>query len=166
MERNKNKFINMKFYKGKIEDLKTNQVFCFGSNKLGINGNPIKGTGGSALFALNNGWVEQGEKLDNKLSKSEKAWGIVTVSYPGKKQSIPIKTIAKNIKILYDFANLNPEKEFLIAYTKSGRNLNGWSSSDMAWAFSQNDIPNNIIFEESFYELIKIFKDAEKDRNF
>jgi hypothetical protein len=30
-------------------------------------------------------WVEQGEKMDNCLSKSGKAWGLVTVSSQVKK---------------------------------------------------------------------------------
>ena len=64
----------MKTYEGLITDLKDNQIYCFGSNPLGINGSIRTGKGGAALFALKKGWVSQGEKMDNCLSSSGKSW--------------------------------------------------------------------------------------------
>lgn len=149
----------MKAYKSKIIKLEDNQIFCFGSNPIGINGDPRTMKGGSALFALNKKWVSQGEKMNNCLSKSKKSWGIVTIKRPGDKKSLTLKEISENIKKLYDFALKNPDKEFLIAYTGiQNRNLNGWTNSDLAWAFTQNQIPQNIVFEEKFYTLIENWK--------
>jgi len=149
----------VKTYKDKINQLSENQVFCFGSNEIGINGNPITGKGGSALFALNKKWISQGEKMNNNLSESGKAWGIVTVTYPGKKKSKTLDEIKENIKKLYDFAIQNSDKEFLIAYTgKSNYNLNGWSNKQLANCFSAFDIPTNVVFEEEFSTLLTIQK--------
>jgi hypothetical protein len=147
----------MKTYKGKIDNLEPNQIFCFGSNPVGINGSPRTGKGGSALFALNKRWVSQGENMNNCLSKSGKAWGIVTVSYPGKKKSKTLDEIKQNIKKLYDFATQNIDKEFLIAYTgKSNYNLNGYSNKQLAECFSAFKIPDNIVFEEEFSTLLSL----------
>jgi hypothetical protein len=69
----------MKTYKYKINQLEPNQIFCFGSNPVGIQG------AGAALFAVKRGWCTSNEKMNNCLSKCGKAWGIVTVTYPGNK---------------------------------------------------------------------------------
>lgn len=153
----------MKIYKGKINKLEPNQVFVFGSNEYGINGNIYTGKGGSALHATINGWVEQGEIMNNCLSKSGKSWGIVTISYPGKKKSKTIEEISQNILKLYKYAINNPHKEFMIAYTgKSGYNLNGYSNKELAKCFSSYKIPNNICFEEDFSTLIDQLKQGFK----
>lgn len=65
--------VNRPTYIGLIKELKENEIFVFGSNPLGINGNPSKGTGGAALVAYNIASVKQGERMDNKLSESGKA---------------------------------------------------------------------------------------------
>ena len=101
---------SMKTYEGKITSLKSNQVFVFGSNPLGVNGNPSKGTGGAALVAHNIAGVKQGEKMDNKLSDSGKAWGITTVSAPGQKRSKSPEEIKEGIRKLYNHAEQNPDK--------------------------------------------------------
>ena len=141
-------------YSGLISNLKENQVFVFGSNPVGINGNPAKGTGGAALVATTNGWVEQSEKMDNRLSNSGKAWGLTTVSYPGKKRSKTFQEILEGIKKLYDYAKANPEKEFLVAYSGTGTNLNGYSNQELGAMFSRFPIPSNVVFEEQFATLL------------
>lgn len=136
-------------YKTKVNNLEPNQIFTFGSNPISIQG------AGAALFAVNRGWCQSNEKMNNNLSKSGKAWGIVTVTYPGKKKSKTLDEIKENIKKLYDFAIQNSDKEFLIAYTgKSNYNLNGWSNKQLANCFSAFDIPTNIVFEEEFSTLL------------
>lgn len=153
---------NREVYEGRITALKENEVFVFGSNPLGINGNPSKGTGGAALVAHNIAGVKQGEKMDNKLSDSGKAWGITTVAAPGAKRSKTSTQIQEGIKQLYDYAVANPDKRFLIAYQgKTGHNLNGYSNQELANMFSAFVIPENIIFEKEFSTLI-----AWKDQNF
>jgi len=144
-----------KTYKGAITELPENGVFCFGANPVGINGNPVKGTGGAALVALNNGWVEQGEKMDNRLSNSGKAWGITTVAWPGKKRSKTSSEIQLGIFVLYEHAKRRKDKEFYIAYSAGDRNLNGYTDVEMARMFAFGNIPSNIIFEEGFNKLIE-----------
>jgi hypothetical protein len=142
-------------YSGQITSLNENQVFVFGSNPLGINGNPDKGTGGAALAALRNGWVQQGEIMDNKLSSSGKAWGLTTVTKPGAKRSMTLDQIKQGIEKLYKLAYANPHKEFLVAYMgKTGTNLNGYSNQELADTFSEFVIPPNIVFEKDFNTLI------------
>jgi hypothetical protein len=147
----------MRTYKDKIENLKHNQVYCFGANNLGINGSLRTGKGGAALFALKKGWVKQGEKMNNCLSSCGKAWGIVTVTGPGKKKSKTPEEISNNILKLYNHAKNNPDDEFLVAYTGlSGYNLNGYTNKELAQMFSSNPIPENMVFEEEFATLLKI----------
>jgi hypothetical protein len=144
----------MKTYKGKILGLKPNEIFVFGSNPAGINGNLQTGKGGSALFAQKMGWVENGERMNNCLSKCGKSWGIVTVTYPGRRKSVSLEGIKDNIIKLYEYAKNNPDKVFLIAYTgTSGYNLNGWSNVELASCFS-GYVPDNIVFEEKFNSLV------------
>jgi hypothetical protein len=145
----------MRTYKGKITKLQDNQVFAFGSNPVGINGSPSTGRGGAALYALNKGWVSQGERMNNCLSKAGKAWGIVTIAFPGKKKSKTLDEIKANIQKLYNHANQNPDQEFLVAYTgKSNYNLNGYSNKQLAECFNQKPIPPNMVFEEEFSTLL------------
>lgn len=143
-----------KTYSGKVTNLQPNQVFVFGSNPLGINGNPAKGTGGAALVAYNIAGVKQGEKMDNKLSDSGQAWGITTVTGPGNKRSKTPQEITEGIKKLYEYAKQNPAKEFLIS-DYSGTNLNGYTGQEMADMFANaGPIPSNIVFNENFNKLI------------
>lgn len=62
--------------------------------------------------------------------------------------------IKEQIKKLYEFAKNNPNKEFLIPYNAHSKNLNGYSPEEMANMFSAFKIPENIIFESSFADLI------------
>lgn len=142
-----------KTYEGLVTSLLPHQIFVFGSNPVGINGNPEKGTGGAALVATQNGWVHQYEKMDNKLAESGLAWGLTTVSYPGKKLSKTPEEIKKGIAKLYAFARIHPEKEFLVA-SGSGRNLNGYTNDELADMFNAVSIPSNMVFEKGFAELI------------
>lgn len=141
----------MKTYKGKVNQLESNQIFVFGSNPIGRQG------AGAALFAAKRGWCSSNEKMNNHLSKSGKAWGLVTVTGPGKKKSKSPEEIKLNISKLYEFAIKNPDKEFLIAYTGiQNYNLNGYSNKELAEMFSWFEIPNNIVFEEEFSTLLNI----------
>lgn len=47
------------------------------------------------------------------------------------------------------------DKEFLIAFTAEGKNLNCYSSKEMAdMFFSAKPIPKNIVFEDKFLEIM------------
>lgn len=134
-----------------------NGVFTFGSNPLGFNGNPSKGTGGAALVAHTEFDVAQGEKMINKLSKSGKAYGIVTVYAP--KKFMHEDLIKENITKFYDFALTHPDKLFFVAYDGINPNaisLNGKSRRTLARLFRDAGvIPINVIFEINFCNLIK-----------
>lgn len=145
-----------KTYEYPIKQLGGNQVFVFGSNPVGINGNPIKGTGGAALLALTSRWVNQGEKMNNCLSSSGKAWGLTTVAYPGKKLSKSPQEIQAGVSMLFAHAAEHPEQEFLVAYSGQGRNLNGYTNQQMADMFSIAAIPTNLVFEKSFAALLDV----------
>ena len=102
-----NKTYKGRTYKGQLTSLPNNGIFVFGSNPLGINGNPSKGTGGAALSAYKYFGVKQGEKMDNKLSDSGKAYGLTTVNAP--KVPKTDNEIRTNILKLYDYARQNPD---------------------------------------------------------
>lgn len=141
-------------------------IFVFGSNSAAYNGNPIKGTGGAALAALNQGRIEQREQMANTLSKSGRAYGIQTVTTPGAKKSLSEQEIVENIVKFYRFAVNHPDNTFKVAYTYSEKpNLNGYTSDDMATMFAlafvkaaqelnNYAILNNIQFHESFAPLV------------
>jgi len=59
----------------------------------------------------------------------------------------------RNIEDLYKFANKYPKKEFLVAYTVDV-NLNGYSVEEMVAFFSMFEIPENIVFNAEFANLI------------
>ena len=89
----------VKYYEGNITP-EPNTVFVFGSNPLGINGNPKKYPNMSASVAVTQFGVKQGEKMINRLSDSGNAYGLVTVTGPGKKRSLTPKQIINNIQKL------------------------------------------------------------------
>jgi hypothetical protein len=156
----------MRSYRGLLnsESLPENGVFVFGSNPIGINGNPIKGTGGAALVAMLEFGVKHREIMDNCLSESGKAYGLVTVDAP--KKYISETRIKENIETFYAFARETPDKDFYVAYDGKNPNavsLNGKTRKTLANLFYQAGIsggvilriPENIVFEEKFAELIE-----------
>lgn len=147
-----------KTYKGLITELKENQIFVFGSNPEGRHGK------GAAKIALNYGAkYGQGRGLQGNayglVTKNlrpgyyEKETGIKYNSYGPK--SLSKTQIIKNMKDLYDLASIKKEKEFMIVYIASGRNLNGYTANDMGNMFRDaGPIPDNIVFEENFSKLV------------
>jgi len=131
-----------------------NTIFVFGSNPVGINGNPAKGTGGAALVASTQFGVKQGERMDNKLSDSGNAYGLTTVTYPGRKRSMSPEQITQGIKKLYETAKLNPDKQFKIAYRNTTeKSLNGYTGLEMIDMFNAaGEIPTNIVFSKEWFD--------------
>lgn len=142
-------FIIMKTYKGQLNKLEPHQVFVFGSNPEGRHGK------GAALIAKKYFGARYGQ-AEGLMGQS---YGIITKDLRKKKHpSIPTKDIKASIKVLYDFANKNPDKEFFIAYSGKGKLLSGFTPQQMADMFYNADkgwIPKNIVFEESFYLLVR-----------
>ena len=137
------------FYSGLIS-ADDDAIFVYGSNPVSFNGNPAKGTGGAALVALNQGRLEQRENMDNRLSKSGRAYGITTVTAPGARKSLTPEQITDNIRKFYETANANPDKTFKVAYTLKG-GLNGYTPAEMAEMFkAAGPIPSNVLFNDSW----------------
>lgn len=138
----------MKTYKGLITKLEPNQIFVFGSNTEGRHG------AGAALWALKNAGAEYG-----KPKKFQgQSYAIITKDLKSKKHpSVSIDSIIHQIAELYIIARIHDDLEFLIAYSGKGHNLNGYTSKQMADMFSQDSIPENIIFEEEFSKLVNYY---------
>ncbi len=136
----------MKTYKGEATKLKPNQIFVFGSNTEGRHGR------GGALCAKQN----FGAKYGQAYGLQGQSYAIVTKDLTKYKHpSITSDHIIEQIKKLYLFAEENPNLDFIVAYSGTKTNLNGYSNQEMANMFSQTDIPKNLVFEYEFSKLIK-----------
>ena len=132
-----------KTYSGRVFKLLPNQIFVYGANTEFRHGK------GSALFALKFG-AKYG--IGGFVGQT---WSIITKNLKKRYHpSVSKEDIVSQIRNLYDFAQNNLDKEFIIAYSGSGSNLNGYSNVEMAEMFSSFQIPINIIFENEFNELI------------
>jgi hypothetical protein len=155
----------MKTYRGYIKELKENEVFVFGSNLNGFHG---AGSAGYASFGESgnvwrkydyhkkpNGWKGKwnikGVSEGYQEGDAGSSYAIPTVSFPGKKTSIPKLKILKSVIKLYDFASNNKDKKFYIAY-KGNNNYNGYSAYDLCSIFTMLGIPSNIYFNQTFYK--------------
>lgn len=152
----------VKYYIGDIT-FEPNTVFVFGSNPIGVNGNPWKGTGGAALVAVQQFGVGLHEIMNNCLSSNGHAYGLVTVSAPGKRKSLTKEQIIDNIKILYQTARSLPEKDFKVAYRNTNSSsLNGYTGYEMMEMFlAAGEIPENIWFSNEWINSY-IFKEKFK----
>lgn len=135
-----------KTYSGLITVLKPNQIFTFGSNTQGRHGL------GTALLARQ----KFGAIYGQAKGRQGQSYAIVTKDLTKNKHpSVSKEEIIEQIIEFYEYADKNPELEFCIAYTGSGKNLNGYTPNEMAEMFWMDIIPFNIIFEQFFYELIQ-----------
>ena len=137
--------VTRKTYKDFITQLKDNQIFVFGSNTQGKHGK------GAALLARN----KFGAIYGQAEGPQGQSYAIITKDLT--KSVHPSRTkeqIIQQIHGLYEYARNNPDKEFLVAYSGTGTNLNAYSNKEMAGMFSSEVIPNNIIFEDKFNSLL------------
>lgn len=137
--------IQRKTYSGMIQNLAPNQVFVFGSNTQGRHGK------GAALTAKN----KFGAIYGQAEGPQGQSYAIITKDLT--KNTHPSRTpeqIKEQIHNLYEYARENPDKEFLVAYSGKGANLNAYSNQEMADMFGSESIPNNIVFEQEFNKLI------------
>jgi len=133
-----------KTYKGIITSLPPNGIFVYGANTEGRHG------AGAAKVAK-----EKFGAIYGKTGLQGQSYGIITkdlgaTSHP----SISIEAITKQIADLYEFARQRPDLEFYVAYSGNGKNLNGYTSEQMASMFALHPVPDNIVFEEEFYKLV------------
>ena len=128
-----------------IQNLAPNQVFVFGSNTQGKHGK------GAALTAKN----KFGAIYGQAEGPQGQSYAIITKDLT--KNTHPSRTpeqIKEQVHNLYEYARENPDKEFLVAYSGKGTNLNAYSNQEMADMFGSEPIPNNIVFEQEFNKLI------------
>ena len=92
--------------------------------------------------------------MDNKLSDSGNAYGLTTVSAPGRKKSMTPEQITEGIIKLYETATSNPNKQFKIAYRNTtDKSLNGYTGIEMIDMFIKaGNIPSNIIFSKEWVD--------------
>lgn len=148
--------MTLRMYTGSISELEPHQIFVFGANPQGWHGK------GTALTAKTKFGAIQG----HGRGLQGQSYGLITKNlkagfWDGREyhsvgpRSVSKSDIITNIKELYQTAELHPKLEFWIAYTRRGRNLNGYSATEMANMFAgSGSIPQNIIFEAEFRELL------------
>ena len=137
-----------KTYSGFIHYLNKDQIFVFGSNTQGRHGR------GAALTAR----LKFGAIYGKPEGIQGKSFAIITKDLT--KKTHPSRTasqIISQINKLYEYATLHPDKEFIIPYKCTDYNLNAYSSEEMAKMFASSEIPDNIVFDKLFYELVKSY---------
>lgn len=146
----------MKTYLGTIKDLPEDGIFVFGSNTQGRHGK------GAALIARKRFGAVYGQAEGIQ----GRSYAIVTKDLQRQEHpSISKYYIQVQIAQLYEYAKVHSDKKFYIAYDGSNpesKSLNGYTSKEMAQIFATAllhttliTIPDNIIFEFNFYNLIK-----------
>jgi hypothetical protein len=139
-----------KTYSGRITSLKPNQIFVFGSNEGGSQGQAPTHGAGAAKLAKDKFGAIQGQSR----GVQGQSYAIVTKKFYDVKRSSTPEEITTEIKTLYNYARNNPGKEFLVS-DYSETNLNGYSGQEMADMFSNaGPIPSNIVFNENFEKLV------------
>lgn len=138
-----------KTYTGMINSLKDNQVFVFGSNTQGRHG------AGAAKIAKDKFGAIYGQAEGIQGN----SFAIITKDLTKDDKKHPSRTqeqIKEQIQKLYDYAEAHPEKEFVVAYSAQGRNLNYYTNEQMAemFATASSSVPSNIVFEEGFSKLV------------
>lgn len=134
-------------YKGLITELPPNGLFVFGSNTEGRH----------SLGAAKTARGKFGAIYGRPSGIQGRSYGLVTKDLTKKiHPSISRGFIETQIRDLYATAIENSVVDFYVAYSGTGTNLNGYSNLEMAEMFSHTIIPENIIFEEEFSNLLKI----------
>jgi hypothetical protein len=137
----------MKTYKEHLTKFKKGDYFVFGSNTEGRHGK------GAALVA--HGLF--GAKYGVSRGPQGESYAIVTKDLKAKSHpSVDPAEIEGQIYLLYEFAKQKPDSDFYVAYSGTGKNLNGYTPQEMADMFSSWPIPENIVFEEQFSKLLNI----------
>lgn len=147
-----------KTYSGLIKELLDNQVFVFGANPEGRHGAGAAKVAMAygAIYGIGRGHMGQTYGLVTKnLTPNyiEEPSGIIYIK--AGERSVSKVQIVINISHLYLYASKHSELEFLIGYTVSNTpNLNGYTTEEMAEMFGILPIPDNIVFNDEFYELV------------
>lgn len=123
----------------KIDKLKPNEVFVFGSNQAGRHGK------GAALVASRKFGAQHGVGVGPTGS----CYAIPTKSV--RLDVLPIGLINQYVRLFKSWARLNPDKEFLV--TEVGCGLAGYSPDDIAPLFK--GCPANVRLPRRLIEAIE-----------
>ena len=135
-----------RYYTGQLTNIPDNGIFVFGSNTQGRHGK------GAALVAKE----KFGAIYGRPSGLQGRSYAIITKDLTKDiHPSFPKSEIELQIMFLYYFAEDNLDKDFYIAYSGHGKNLNAYTPKEMASMFNSHAIPENIIFEQEFLKLIK-----------
>jgi len=136
-----------------ITELKDNEIFVFGSNKLGIHGS------GSAKTAID----YFGAIWGKGVGLMGKSYAFPTVSKPGKQYRLSNQELNEQMEFFLNVVLENPFKTFYL--TKIGTNRAGISIEEMKSIFWNHYIPDlhrNVIypfeFENENYKIVEEFK--------
>ena len=160
-------------YYGNIVKLQENDVFMMGTNEKGFHG---AGAAGYASFGISGNvwrkfkydqlpdgwkgrWNVKGVARGLQEGKFGKSYGIVTVTKPGAKRSVPLTEIKEQVAELYRFAqNEGKHYTFFVAQGANNTNLNGYSAAEMVEIYGFHKIiPTNVYFERDFAKLMEKF---------
>ncbi|HRR57954.1 MAG TPA: hypothetical protein P5073_00450 [Paludibacteraceae bacterium] len=131
----KNQNYNRAFTPDKINELKNNEIFVFGSNLQGAHG------GGAARVALNNFGAVWGQGV-----------GLQGQSYAISTMQGGVETIKPYVDEFIDFAHQHTELQFYV--TRIGCGIAGFRDKDIAPLFTKAIELPNIILPKSFVEII------------
>jgi hypothetical protein len=132
-------------WSGLITTPGSNQYLVFGSNPEG------RHNMGVALIAR----LKWGAIYGVAEGKQGDSYAIVTKDLSCRMHpSISEDRIKSQIAKLYDYARNNPREEGIVGYSGHGRNLNGYTSWQMAAMYGHIEVPINIVFEEAFNSMV------------
>jgi len=159
-------------YSGKVDisNLKENEDTVFGSNQFGFHGG---GTAGILYANDSKAYKKQDIKGKGLRVEVGKARGFQTgiegssyalqtvtnwkLSMNDPKRQVPKDEIIAQIKEMYDYYRKNSDRKAYVLYTTGGKNLNGYTSLEMAEMFAAaGPIPSNVIFNEKLISLVDV----------
>jgi hypothetical protein len=156
-----------------INVLPKGAVFCFGSNGGGFHG---AGAAGVAMRGTSrNSWRQDKpflRALKTPLGSPERigrwavlgvgrgfqeghyglSYAIETVTHPGRRKSVPLSRILKQLKELGQFAREHEELKFLVVI--SGGGYNGWTIEEMKTVYrkwcKEDPPPDNVLLKREY----------------
>lgn len=130
----------------KIETLKPNEVFVFGTNQFARHGGGAASTAAEKFGALN-GIAPHG--------LCGQSYGLITTSFNDR--AVSLEFIKQQILVLYEFASLRTDLVFYV--TRIGTGIAGFTMEEIRSVFIEIDIENgvpvNIILPKEFTTSLK-----------
>lgn len=133
----------------RIETLKPNEVFVFGSNIRGIH------TKGAARFAIDKGWADENQ-IDG-LSNSGQSYGIPTMK--STREPLTISEIENYVTKFIDYVKDNPNKVFYI--TAIGTGEANIQKNEIAPLFNELFNLENVFLPKNYYDVLLALNSRE-----